>query len=112
MAQATERIVMFDLAFAVETEMNKTSTPAEDVGNMDGLGFRHSKPQTIRPVPEVEGWKWDGITGTSIVDNQQYRKWQGWMSNKMDNTSSYDELVKLMKDIRPCVNRRLVFENC
>ena len=103
---------MFDLAYAMETEMNKTSTPAEDVGSMEVLGFRHDKPQSMRPVPEVEGWKWDGITGTSIVDNQQYRKWQRNMSNRMDNASSYDELVELMKDVRPCVNRRLVFENC
>ena len=98
---------MFDFAFALETEMNKTSTP--QVVEVEPLSFRHTEPQVLQQ-PDVP-W-WDGFHADRLVDNRQYRQWQGWMSNKMDNTSSYNELVELMKDIRPCVNRRLVFENC
>ena len=59
--------------------MNKTSTPAEDVGNTEVLTFRHSEPQ---PVKRDEGLRLCEPTGRfkgSVVNNRQFRRWVRWM---------------------------------
>ena len=96
-------------SFVVQTENNKTSTPQEI--HLEPLSFRHRTPQVGRPWDgSFRLWEWDGFSKGKLVDNKQYRKWQRWMSGKMDNAKSTDHLVALMKLIGPSVNTKLVFE--